>query len=153
MVSIRCTKFRNYDVSPSTKHMRGVKSRVKKHSVTRDHNSIFFLEADPIPFLGLDLIDPRSSLCINLPTWTKQMWSVTSFLYAVNFNILNAQYSLWSCLIKFFDYVTKSVSLSHNIPALRLLQRSTHQPPLVTLARSLPPSLTKSEIEKSVKVF
>ena len=48
-------------VSPGTKHKRGVKSRVKKLSVTRDQNSIFFLEVDPIPFLGLDLIDPRSS--------------------------------------------------------------------------------------------
>ena len=28
---------------------------------TWDQNSIFFLEVDPIPFLGLDLIDPRSS--------------------------------------------------------------------------------------------
>ena len=58
---MRCPKFRNYDVSPGTKHKRGVKSRVKKLSVTRDQNSIFFLELDPIPFLGLDLIDPRSS--------------------------------------------------------------------------------------------
>ena len=58
---MRCPKFRNYDVSPGTKHKRGVKSRVKKLSVTRDQNSIFFLEVDPIPFLGLDLIDPRSS--------------------------------------------------------------------------------------------
>ena len=58
---MRYPKFRNYDVSPSTKHKRGVKSRVKKLSVTRDQNSIFFLEVDPIPFLGLDLIDPRSS--------------------------------------------------------------------------------------------
>ena len=39
-----------------------IKSRVKKISVTRDQNSIFFLKVDPIPFLGLDLIDPRSSL-------------------------------------------------------------------------------------------
>ena len=59
---MRCPKFRNYDVSPGTKHKRGVKSRVKKLSVTRDQNSIFFLEVDPIPFLGLDLIDPRSSV-------------------------------------------------------------------------------------------
>ena len=58
---MRCLKFRNYDVSPGTKHKRGVKSRVKKLSVARDQNSIFFLEEDPIPFLGLDLIDPRSS--------------------------------------------------------------------------------------------
>ena len=58
---MRCPKFRNYDVSPGTKHKRGVKSRVKKLSVTRDQNSIFFLEVDPIPFLGLDLIDPQSS--------------------------------------------------------------------------------------------
>ena len=61
---MRCPKFRNYDVSPGTKHKRGVKSRVKKLSVTRDQNSIFFLEVDPIPFLGLDLIDPWSSLTI-----------------------------------------------------------------------------------------
>ena len=59
---MRCPEFRNYDVSPGTKHKRGVKSRVKKLSVIRDQNSIFFLELDPIPFLGLDLIDPRSSL-------------------------------------------------------------------------------------------
>ena len=60
---MRCPRFRNYDVSPGTKHKhkRGVKSRVKKLSVTRDQNSIFFLEVDPIQFLGLDLIDPRSS--------------------------------------------------------------------------------------------
>ena len=45
---MRCPKFRNYDVSPGTKHKRGVKSRVKKLSVTRDQNSIFFLEVDPI---------------------------------------------------------------------------------------------------------
>ena len=49
---------------PGAKHKRGVKSRVKKLSVTRDQNSIFFLEVDPIPFLGLDLIDPRSSVQI-----------------------------------------------------------------------------------------
>ena len=55
---MRCPKFRNYDVSPGTNRKRGVKSRVKKLSVTRDQNSIFFLEVDPIPFLGLDLIDP-----------------------------------------------------------------------------------------------
>ena len=60
-VSRRCPKFRNYDVSPGTKHKRGAKSRVKKLSVTRDQSSIFFLEVYPIPFLGLDLIDPRSS--------------------------------------------------------------------------------------------
>ena len=58
---MRCPEFRNYDVSPGTKHKRGVKSRVKKLSVTRDQNSIFFLVVDPIPFPGLDLIDPRSS--------------------------------------------------------------------------------------------
>ena len=58
---IRCPELRNFDVSPGTKHKRGVKSRVKKLSVTRDQNYIFFLEVDPIPFLGLDLIDPRSS--------------------------------------------------------------------------------------------
>ena len=58
---MRCPKFRNYDVSTGTKHKIGVKSRVKKLSVTRDQNSIFFLEVDPIPFLVLDLIDPRSS--------------------------------------------------------------------------------------------
>ena len=58
---MRCPEFRNYDVSPGTKHKRGVKSRVKKLSVIRDQNSIFFLELDPIPFLELDLIDPRSS--------------------------------------------------------------------------------------------
>ena len=58
---MRCPEFRNYDVSPGTKHKRGVKSRVKKLSVIRDQNSKFFLELDPIPFLGLDLIDPRSS--------------------------------------------------------------------------------------------
>ena len=62
---MRCPEFRNYDVSPGTKHKRGVKSRVKKLSVTRDQNSIFFLELDPIPFLGLDLIDPRSSFEMN----------------------------------------------------------------------------------------
>ena len=59
---MRCPKFRNYDVSPGTKHKRGAKSRVKKLSVTRDQSSIFFLEVYPILFLGLDLIDPRSSL-------------------------------------------------------------------------------------------
>ena len=59
---MRCPKFRNYDVSPGTKHKRGAKSRVKKLSVTRDQSSIFFLEVYPIPFLGLDLIDPQSSL-------------------------------------------------------------------------------------------
>ena len=63
---MRCPKFRNYDVSPGTKHKRGVKSRVKNLSVTKDQNSIFFLKVDPIPFLGLDLIDPRSSLKLNL---------------------------------------------------------------------------------------
>ena len=66
---MRCPKFRNYDVSPGTKHKRGVKSRVKKLSVTRDQNSIFFLEVDPIPFLGLDLIDPRSSLLLLIKTY------------------------------------------------------------------------------------
>ena len=59
---MRCPKFRNYDVSPGTKHKRGVKSRVKKLSVTRDQNSIFFLEVDPIPFLGLDLISQVQSM-------------------------------------------------------------------------------------------
>ena len=58
---MRCPEFRNYDVSPGTKDKRGAKSRVKKLSVTRDQSSIFFLEVYPIPFLGLDLIDPRSS--------------------------------------------------------------------------------------------
>ena len=58
---MRCPKFRNYDVSQGTEPKRGVKSRVKKLSVTRNQNSIFFLEVDPIPFLGLDLIDPGSS--------------------------------------------------------------------------------------------
>ena len=62
---MRCPKFRNYDVSPGTNRKRGVKSRVKKLSVTRDQNSIFFLELDPIPFLGLDLIDPQSSFFFN----------------------------------------------------------------------------------------
>ena len=59
---MRCPKFRNYDVSRGTKPRRGVKSRVKKLSVTKDQSSIFFLEVYPIPFLGLDLIEPRSSL-------------------------------------------------------------------------------------------
>ena len=63
---MRCPKFRNYDVSPGTKHKRGAKSRVKKLSVTRDQSSIFFLEVYPIPFLGLDLIDPRSSIYCSL---------------------------------------------------------------------------------------
>ena len=63
---MRCPKFRNYDVSPGTNRKRGVKSRVKKLSVTRDQNSIFFLKVDPIPFLGLDLIDARSSCSIKL---------------------------------------------------------------------------------------
>ena len=49
--SMRCPKFRNYDVSPGTKHKRGVKSRVKKLSVTRDQNSIFFLKLDPTRLL------------------------------------------------------------------------------------------------------
>ena len=57
-------KFIDYGVSPGTKHKRGVKSRVKKLSVTRNQNSMFFLEVDPIPFLGLDLIDPWSSFNI-----------------------------------------------------------------------------------------
>ena len=61
---MRCPKFRNYDVSPGSKLKRGVKSRVKKLSVTRDQNSIFFLELNPIPFLGLDLIDPQSSFML-----------------------------------------------------------------------------------------
>ena len=60
-VSMRCPKFRNYDVSPGIKHKRGVQSRVKKLSVPRDQNSIFFLKVDQIPFLGLDLINPQSS--------------------------------------------------------------------------------------------
>ena len=38
-----------------------IKSRVKKISVTRDQNSIFFLKVDPISFFGLNLIDPWSS--------------------------------------------------------------------------------------------
>ena len=59
---MKCPKFRNYDVSPGSKQKRGVKSRVKKLSATRDQNSIFFFEVDLIPFFGLDLIDPRSSL-------------------------------------------------------------------------------------------
>ena len=67
-VSKRCPKFRNYVVSLGTKHKRGVKSRVKKLSVTRDQNSIFFLEVDPIPFLGLDLIDTRSSFNCVIPS-------------------------------------------------------------------------------------
>ena len=58
---MRCPELRNFDVSPGTKHKRGVKSRVKKLSVSRDQNSIFFFGLDPITFLGLDLIDPRSS--------------------------------------------------------------------------------------------
>ena len=32
--------------------------RVSRRCPTWDQNSIFFLEVDPIPFLGLDLIDP-----------------------------------------------------------------------------------------------
>ena len=35
--------------------------RVSRRCPTWDRNSIFFLELNPIPFLGLDLIDPRSS--------------------------------------------------------------------------------------------
>ena len=46
--------------------MRCPELRVKKLSVTRDQNSIFFLVVDPIPFLGLDLIDPRSSLSYDI---------------------------------------------------------------------------------------
>ena len=34
-----------------------------------DQNSIFFLEVDSIPFLGLDLIDPRSSIMYILCVW------------------------------------------------------------------------------------
>ena len=75
---MRCPKFRNYDVSPGTKHKRGVKSRVKKLSVTRDQNSIFFLEVDPIPFLGLDLIDPRSSFFITFIHSLRQ-WQYRGF--------------------------------------------------------------------------
>ena len=70
---MRCPKFRNYDVSPGTKHKRGAKSRVKKLSVTRDQSSIFFLEVYPIPFLGLDLIDPRSSFIFCV--WATQIVS------------------------------------------------------------------------------
>ena len=44
--------------------------RVSRRCPTWDQNSIFFLEVDPIPFLGLDLIDPQSSFteyfCDNL---------------------------------------------------------------------------------------
>ena len=35
--------------------------RVSRRYPTWDQNSIFLLESDPIPFLGLDLIDPQSS--------------------------------------------------------------------------------------------
>ncbi len=35
--------------------------RVSRRCPTWDQTSIFFLETDPIPILGLDLIDPRSS--------------------------------------------------------------------------------------------
>ena len=38
--------------------------RVSRRCPTLDQNSIFLLEVDPIPFLGLDLIDPRSSSSI-----------------------------------------------------------------------------------------
>ena len=77
--SMRCPKFRNYDVSPGTKHKRGAKSRVKKLSVTRDQSSIFFLEVYPIPFLGLDLIDPRSSCFI--------LFWLASFHYALRMHM------------------------------------------------------------------
>ena len=40
---------------------------VSSRCPTWDQNSIFFLEIDPIPFLGLDLIDPRSSYYIITP--------------------------------------------------------------------------------------
>ena len=35
--------------------------RVSRRCPTWDQNSIVFVEIDPIPLLGLDLIDPRSS--------------------------------------------------------------------------------------------
>ena len=38
--------------------------RVSRRCPPWNQNSIFFLEVGPIPFLGLDLIDPRSSCCI-----------------------------------------------------------------------------------------
>ena len=39
--------------------------RVSRRYPTLDQNSIFFLEIDPILFLGLNLIDPRPGLvCI-----------------------------------------------------------------------------------------
>ena len=37
---------------------------VSRRCPTWDQNSIFLLEIDPIPFLGLDLIDPRSSFLV-----------------------------------------------------------------------------------------
>ena len=89
---MRCPKFRNYDVSPGTKHKRGAKSRVKKLSVTRDQSSIFFLEVYPIPFLGLDLIDPRSSLTfIFLRTKNiRQMRNNTKTTYAKELGVIIA---------------------------------------------------------------
>ena len=44
--------------------------RVSRRCPTWDQNSIFFLEVDLIPFLGLDLIDPRSSF--DLLVYTSQ---------------------------------------------------------------------------------
>ena len=86
---MRCPKFRNYDVSPGTKHKRGVQSRVKKLSLPRDQNSIFFLKVDPIPFLGLDLIDPRSSSNqLWTPSGIDQSNNITKTLSDVFFSVL-----------------------------------------------------------------
>ena len=95
--SMRCPKFRNYDVSPGTKHKRGAKSRVKKLSVTRDQSSIFFLEVYPIPFLGLDLIDPRSSFLFIAKNYFMLLLLTQCVKIFICFFILDLDLGLFYC--------------------------------------------------------
>ena len=67
-------------ISRCTARSRTWGSRVSRKCPTWYQNSIFFLELDPIPFLGLDLIDPRSSYLL----LTSQYAPSASFLWCNN---------------------------------------------------------------------
>ena len=61
--------------------------RVSRRCPTWDQNSIVLLEIDPIPLLGLDLIDPRSSLSTNCTV--VRGFSIASVLANVSTGILS----------------------------------------------------------------
>ena len=76
---------------------------VSRRCPTWDQNSIFFLELDPIPFLGLDLIDPRSSSLLtfprNLSKGTTEQITYHIILYHEHKSYANCDY--WIFMIHF----------------------------------------------------